>query len=98
MDQIILTPTTKQELITEITESILAGFSALMKESREEELNSKEWLTARDTERFLKISNVTRWNWTRGGILKSYKVGSRIRYRKDEVLNALMNIEARKNR
>ena len=97
MTDIILTQTTKRELISELRLEILSGISDLLKESREKDLNSKEWLSTKETESLLKISSVTRWNWTNSGILTSYKIGNRLRYRKDEVLNALITKE-QKNR
>lgn len=96
MNDIILTPTTKQELVSEITSSILTGMAAILKESRDQDLQAKEYLTTKETETILKVSPVTRWNWTNSGILKAYKVGSRLRYRKDEVLQALLKIESKK--
>lgn len=93
MEQIILTSTTKKELISEITISVLSGISDLLNESREKDLNSKEFLTSKETESLLKISSVTRWNWTNSGILKSQKIGTRLRYRKDDVLKALLKKE-----
>lgn len=96
MNDIILTPTTKQELVSEITSTILSGIAEILKQSSEKELYSKEYLTTKETESILKISSVTRWNWTNTGILKSYKIGNRLRYRKDEVLQALLKIESKK--
>jgi hypothetical protein len=98
MEQIILTPTTKQELITELTAAILSGMTSMLKESRDEDLNAKTWLTSKETESILKISSVTRWNWSNDGILKSYKIGNRLRYRKDEVMRALIRLESKKTR
>ena len=95
MVDIILTPTTKQELVSEITQNILCGITTILKESRETDLHAKTWLTAKETESILKISAVTRWTWSKSGILKSYKIGNRIRYRKDEVIQALTKIESK---
>jgi Helix-turn-helix domain len=97
MEQIILTQTTKDDLILQITNRVLSGMSEILKESRDKDLNSKEWLNSKETESLLKISSVTRWNWTNTGILKSHKIGNRLRFRKDEVLNALITKE-QKNR
>ena len=94
-DQIILSATTKNELIQEIGQFVLSGVSTLFEQNRKTDLNSKEWLTTKETESILKISNVTRWNWTNAGILKSYKIGNRLRYRKDEVLAAVLKIESK---
>jgi hypothetical protein len=98
MEQIILTPTTKKELISELTAAILSGMTSMLKESRDEDLNAKTWLTSKETESILKISSVTRWNWSNDGILKSYKIGNRLRYRKDEVMQALIRLESKKTR
>ena len=95
-DQIILTQVTKDDLISQITNNVLKGLASILKESRESDLNAKEWLSSKETESLLKISSVTRWNWSNNGILKSYKIGNRIRYRKDEVLQALLSIETKK--
>lgn len=97
MENVILTQTTKDELISQITNNVLSGMTAILKESRETDLHSKEWLSSRETETLLKISSVTRWSWSRSGLLKSYKIGNRIRYRKDEVLKALLHREPVKN-
>ncbi len=97
MEQIILTQTTKNDLISEITNNVLSGMTAILKESRETDLHAKEWLSSKETETLLKISSVTRWSWSRSGILTSYKIGKRIRYRKDEVLQALLKMETKKS-
>mgnify|MGYP001404389890 CR=1 FL=1 len=93
MTDIIFTQITKTELISELRTEILSGISELLNESREKDLELKEWLTAKEVEKLLKISSVTRWNWTNSGILKSHKIGNRLRYRKDDVLKALLRKE-----
>lgn len=93
MNQIILTTTTKNELIHELKSEILTGLSQLMNEAREKDLHSKEWLTSKETQTILKISSVTLWNWSKNGILKAHKIGNRLRYRKDDVLKALIKKE-----
>jgi len=97
MESIILTQTTKRELISELRSEILSGISDLLNESREKDLNSKEWLNSKETETLLKISSVTRWTYSRSGILKAHKIGNRLRYRKDEVIQALLKMETKKS-
>lgn len=93
---IILTSTTKDELVQEIGQYVLSGVSALFEQNRKSDLNSKKLLTPKEVESLLKISNVTRWKYTNDGILKSYKMnGNRIRYRTDEVLEALARVESK---
>lgn len=93
MNNVILTETTKNDLITEITKNVLSGLAAILKESKESELNSKEWLTSKETQNLLKISSVTLWSWSKNGTLKAHKIGNRLRYRKDDVLKALIRKE-----
>ncbi len=93
MNNIILSSVTREELVNEISKVVLSGITTILKESRKEDLNSKEWLSSKETESLLKISSVTRWNWSKSGILKANKIGNRLRYRKDDVLKALIRKE-----
>jgi membrane protease subunit (stomatin/prohibitin family) len=90
MNDIILSKTTKDELIQELKEQILSGISQLLDAAKEDDLNSKEFLTSKEVEQLLKISSVTRWTWTNNGILQARKINNRLRYRKDDVMNALI--------
>lgn len=49
-------------------------------------------LTREETAKLLSISLPTLWNWTKKNILKSYGIGSRVYYKKDEVINSLIQI------
>ena len=93
-NQIILTPTTKADLVKEITANVLEGVSNLFMKNRETDLQSKEWLTANEVQDLLKISSVTRWDWSKKGILKTHKISGRLRFRKDEVLSAMIKKES----
>jgi predicted site-specific integrase-resolvase len=66
--------------------------------SKETDLHSKEWLTSKETQTILKVSSVTIWSWSRSGIIKAHKIGNRLRYRKDEIMEALIKIESKKVR
>lgn len=93
MENILLTQTTKNELIQELKNELLSGIAQLLNESRQKDLTSKEWLTPKETESLLKISSVTLWSWSKNGILPSHKIGRNVRYRKDDVLKALIRKE-----
>lgn len=93
MENILLTQTTKNELVQELKKEILSGMVQILNESRQKDLTSKEWLTSKETESILKISSVTLWAWSKNGILKAHKIGNRLRYRKDDVLKALIRKE-----
>ena len=64
-------------------------------------LDSDEYLTRKQTAKLLQISLVTLRDWSVKGILQSYKIGGRIRYKKselDEALKAQKNLKYRRDR
>ncbi|MBK6496810.1 MAG: helix-turn-helix domain-containing protein [Saprospiraceae bacterium] len=78
------------------SDAIVLRITNFLNQSKKEDLSAKEWLSSKETETLLKISAVTRWEWSKKGILNAHKIGSRLRYRKDEVLQALIKIESKK--
>lgn len=61
-----------------------------------ERLNSKfsinqsdALLTREETAEILSISLVTLWKWTKDGLLPSYRIGKKIRYKKSEIILSL---------
>ena len=85
MENIILTQTTRQELV----EEILLGVQALIKDSQEKQLLEGEWLTSKEVMSVLKISPTTLWNYDNEGKTMPQRVGSRKRYRKSEIVQLL---------
>lgn len=58
-----------------------------------EQLNPKKaykFLSRKEVCVILKISLVTLSDWTKRGVINSYRIGSRIRFKSDEVENALI--------
>jgi len=97
MESIILTSVTREQLKNELRDELLAAFKLLLTENSKNDLNAKEWLNSKETETLLKISSVTRWTYSCSGILKAHKIGNRLRYRKDEVIQALLKMETKKS-
>lgn len=58
------------------------------------QLLEKELLTRKETAALLSISLVTLYNWTNEGHLTAYRIGTRVRYKVDEVNDALTKIES----
>lgn len=52
----------------------------------------KDILTREETAKLLSISLPTLWNWTKKNILTAYGIGGRVYYKKDEVIQALIQI------
>lgn len=48
-------------------------------------------LTCNELCEMLKISEVTRWKWTKDGVLTGHRIGNKLRYKESEVLQALQN-------
>ena len=86
-----------QDQIQKLLDDQLQKFISFVNESQKKEITSKEFLTAKEVCDLLKISHTTLFDWSKKGLLKKQKIGNRIRYRHDEVLESLTRIET-KNR
>lgn len=78
-------------------DSVVKKVESCIKDSHKQHVASKEWLTAKEVCDLLKISHTTLHDWSRKGTIKKHKIGNRIRFRHDEVLQSLTRIES-KNR
>lgn len=67
-----------------------------MKRRREDLVKSKEYLTGKEVDAFLKISAVTRHKYAKNGILTKHKIGGRVLYRREDVEKALIAMEAKR--
>lgn len=85
MDNIILTQTTRQELV----DDIILGVTELLETNQKQLVDQKEWLTAKEVQELLKISSVTLYNYDTKGLTIPTKVGRLRRYRKDQILSIL---------
>ncbi len=56
---------------------------------------SDVYLTRQETADFLKINITTLWNWTNKGKIKSYGIGNRRYYNKQEIIALLKRNELR---
>jgi len=57
-----------------------------------------EYLTRQEVAKILKVSLVTLTDWNKKGILKPYRLGNLIRYKTDEIDQALIAINNVKNK
>ena len=96
MDRVILTSATKDSLVNEITGEILARIEILLKTKLLSQPSEIELLTRKEVANLLKVTTVTVSEWSRRGILKPKKIGTRIRYEKAEVLAAFRSVEAKR--
>lgn len=55
----------------------------------ESQQGTPEYLTRKEVADFLKISLVTLNDWSKKGIVQSYRIGARVRYKRSEIDQAL---------
>ena len=73
----------RSEIIREIDQAISKVADKL-------QLNDNDKLLSREeTANLLSVSLVTLWDWTKKDIIPAYRIGSKVRYKKSEVLQAL---------
>jgi len=76
----------------QLTEQILKGVNDRLEEFQknlQQQKESTQWLTREETAKLLKVSLVTLHDWTKRKILIAYRIGNKVRYKKDEVENSL---------
>ncbi len=49
------------------------------------------WITRKEVAELFGVSLVTIHNWTREGVIRAYKIGTRVRFKKSEIEDILIN-------
>jgi excisionase family DNA binding protein len=85
----------KQILQIESTDSsefipkILNGFKDILNQHNQSSKDAEILLTREEAAEMLSISLVTLWKYTKDDIVPAYRIGTKIRYKKSEILLAL---------
>jgi len=76
----------------EFKNEILAGVEKLLKEFSEQftPKHPEIWINRKEVGEFLGISLVTIHNWSKNGILKAYKIGNRVRFKRSDIEKTLL--------
>ncbi len=90
MERIILNEMTPDELKELIREEINEGILKLTFPPSEDK---PEYINRNEVSRILGISRTTTYVWQEAGILNPYTVGTRIRFLRSEVLEALRKVK-----
>lgn len=77
------------ELIKAIAQAVK---SELTTPEPQQPKNSNELMSRKQVAEHFGVTIVTVHNWTKKGVLKAYRVGNKVLYKKDEVLTALKNM------
>ncbi|MFN3445995.1 MAG: helix-turn-helix domain-containing protein [Bacteroidia bacterium] len=92
MQNVILTQLSIEQLQHVINDAVQTGL-AQFKPTQPEQTNL---LTRKQVCQLLNITPPTLHEWTRNGTITAYKVGTRVRYKHNEVLNTLNRIQQTK--
>ncbi|UPS92830.1 helix-turn-helix domain-containing protein [Bizionia sp. M204] len=74
---------------SEFIPKILNGFKILLEEHNKSNSDSEILLTRQETANLLSVSLVSLWKWTKEDIIPAYRIGAKVRYKKNEVLQVL---------
>jgi len=86
MENLILSTINVNDLKSEISETIKQEFQKFEFNQKPEKT---EFLTRKETAKLLGVSLPTLSDWNKRGIIQAYRIASRIRYKKEEVINSL---------
>jgi hypothetical protein len=95
MENIILSPIPISELQSIISETVRAEMQQICTATTSPET---EFITRQETAKILDISLPTLNEWTKQGIVIGYRINTRVRYKKGEILDAVKQIQTLKYR
>jgi excisionase family DNA binding protein len=96
MDKFILTSIPLAELVTVISETVKKEVESATSYRKPEP--ESEYITRQEAACILGISLPTLNDWSKRGVLPSYRIQSRVRYKKAEVLDSLKQVQTIKYR
>jgi excisionase family DNA binding protein len=92
MEQIILSGLSLNDLLSSIGKLI----DSKLNQAIQPENKTHSYMSRQDVCKLLKITLPTLNDWSKDGKLQSYKIGSRVLYKKDEVENSLHQVASSK--
>lgn len=73
----------------ELIPQLVTELRKVIKEEQLQNENNQELLTREEAAKLLSISLVTLWKYTKENIIPAYRIGTKIRYKKADILTAL---------
>lgn len=79
-------------------ETLLGKFDELKSQIKElqQQPQADRLITRDETAKLLGVSLVTLHNWTKANILTAYRVGNKVRFKENEVLSSLQQINSKR--
>lgn len=92
MEQVTFIPIPLHELVGEITKAVRTELEARASAPVPQ---ADELLSRKDAAKVLGITLPTLRHYTRKGLVKGYRIGARVRYKRSEVIGALQAMQVR---
>lgn len=93
MENLILSPISLGELRTVISETVESELKKQFTLINKPE--QTEYISRKESAKILGVSLVTLSHWQKKGLVSAYRINSRVRYKRAEVLNSLAKIESK---
>lgn len=93
MNDILLSTIPYSELQTLIATTVQTAVQLATAHLQHKE--NVEFLTRKQTSTILGVSLVTLSEWTKEGKVKGYRIGSRVRYKRNEIEQSLLSIKTK---
>lgn len=91
MNDLILSPISIGELRTVISETVSSEVNKLLQLQNQQP--PTELISRKETAKILGVSLVTLNEWQKTGLIPAYRINSRIRYKRVEVMESLSKIQ-----
>lgn len=88
---IILQGITVEQLFTRLDTMVEKKINEMMQQVQK--VNPARYMTRKEVADFLHVSLPTLHDWTKTGLIKSYKIGNRVLFKSDEVEESLKGIK-----
>lgn len=79
----------------ELKDLIETSLTEIIKNNTLNRPKEKELLTREETCELLKVDPSTLWRWTAKGVITAYAIGSRRFYKKEELLESLIQLKSK---
>ena len=86
MEKFILTSVPLDQLQTAITEAVKLEFKNINNVPVDDPI---EYISRKEASKFLNISLVTLNEWSKTGLLRCYRIGSKVLYKKAEIVKSI---------
>ncbi|RTL04494.1 DNA-binding protein [Candidatus Dependentiae bacterium] len=93
MENLILSPITIGELTSVISETVSNEVNKIL--SLQKQPEQLEYITRKETAKILGVSLVTLNVWQKTGLITAYRINTRVRFKRAEVLNSLLKIQTK---